>query len=141
MKRHALLVIAGALLASGLVLAHPAGAGREPWNAPARAARKKNPMPATEASLARGRTVWIKECVACHGEKGRGDGPSVKDLEVKPADLSEPHAVAHSDGDLFWKISEGRKPMPGFADTYSEEDRWNVVNYLRKITAPASVAL
>jgi mono/diheme cytochrome c family protein len=37
---------------------------------------------------------------------------------------------------LFWKLTEGRKPMPSFAENYSDEDRWNVINYLRKITAP-----
>jgi len=134
LRRQTLLIFAGALAAATL-LAHAADDKREPWEAPARAAKKKNPVAASEASLTRGREIWVKECASCHGDKGRGDGPGVKDLEVKPGDLNDPHSVAHSDGDLFWKISEGRKPMPGFAENYSEEDRWHVLNYLRKITA------
>lgn len=135
MKPHrlTLFIFAGALAAVTL-FAHAAGNEREPWAAPARAAKKKNPVAAAEASLTRGREIWIKECSSCHGDQARGDGPAVKDLEVKPGDLNEPHSVARSDGDLFWKISEGRKPMPGFAGNYPEEDRWHVLNYLRKIT-------
>lgn len=133
-NRQCLLIFAGALAAATL-LAHAADDKREPWEAPARAAKKKNPVAATEASLARGREIWIKECASCHGDQGRGDGSAVKDLEVKPDDLNDPHSVAHTDGDLFWKLTEGRKPMPSFAENYSEEDRWNVINYLRKITA------
>ena len=135
MKYHPLLFVAGALLAAGLVFAHTDDGKREPWTAPARAAKKKNPVAVTEASLLRGREIYTKECVSCHGEKARGDGPGVKDLEVKPGDLSDPHSVAHSDGALFWKITEGRKPMPSFAESYSDEDRWNVINHIRKITA------
>lgn len=133
LHRHTPFIFAGALAAVTL-LAHAAGDNREPWEAPARAAKKKNPVAASEASLTRGREIWIKECASCHGDQARGDGSAVKDLEVKPSDLNEPHSVAHSDGDLFWKITEGRKPMPSFAENYSEEDRWNVINYLRKLT-------
>lgn len=134
MKYLVLASLAAGLFAAGPVFAHPADGQREPWVAPARAAKKKNPVTATEASLKRGRELWIKECASCHGEKGHGDGPGIKDLEVKPSDLTDTHSVAHSDGELFWKITEGRKPMPSFAETFSEEDRWNVVNYLRKLT-------
>lgn len=134
MKHLVLALLAAGLFAAGPVFAHPADGQREPWVAPARAAKKKNPVAATEASLKRGREVWIKECASCHGEKGRGDGPGIKDLEVKPGDLTDAHSVAHSDGELFWKITEGRKPMPSFAETFSEEDRWNVINYLRQLT-------
>lgn len=137
LHRQSLLIFAGALAAATL-LAHAADDKREPWAAPARAAKKKNPVEATAASLARGREIWTKDCASCHGDQGRGDGPAVKDLEVKPGDLNDSHGVAHTDGDLFWKITEGRKPMPSFAENYSEEDRWNVLNYLRKITTQPS---
>lgn len=134
LRRHHLLYVAVAL-AAGALFAHAADDKTAPWEAPARAAKKKNPVPASEASLTRGREVYVKDCASCHGDQGRGDGPGVKDLEVKPGDLSDPHSVAHTDGDLFWKITEGRKPMPSFAENYSDEDRWNVINYLRTLTA------
>ena len=40
-----------------------------------------------------------------------------------------------TDGEIFWKISEGRAPMPGFKKQLSEEDRWQLVHYLRAFAA------
>ena len=134
LHRHHLFFLA-ATIAAGALFDHGADDKNPPWEAPARAAKKKNPVAITDASLARGREVYTKECASCHGDTGRGDGSGVKDLEVKPHDWSGGHLAGDTDGTLFWKITEGRKPMPSFAENYSDEDRWNVINYLRKITA------
>lgn len=117
----------GAVAAS---LAHD----EEPWVAPARAAKKKNPVALDETSLAKGKTLYVKECLSCHGPTGKGDGPGAKDLETKPHDLSSPQLREQTDGALFWKITEGKKPMPSYAQTFSDEDRWNLVNYIRSLT-------
>jgi mono/diheme cytochrome c family protein len=107
-----------------------------PWIAPARAARKKNPIAPDDKSIAAGKAVYVAQCLKCHGDAGKGDGPSAKDLSPRPKDLSDPNIAGQSDGALFWKITTGRKPMPTFENLTSEEDRWNVVNYLRTL-APA----
>jgi mono/diheme cytochrome c family protein len=107
-----------------------------PWVAPARASRKKNPIARDNNSIAAGKTVYIAQCLKCHGDTGKGDGPSAKDLNPRPKDLSDPNVAGQTDGALYWKITTGRKPMPTFENLTSEEDRWNVVNYLRTL-APA----
>ena len=38
-----------------------------------------------------------------------------------------------TDGELFYKLSEGRMPMPGFKAKLSEEQRWQVLNYVRTL--------
>lgn len=136
MKRKLPLIIAGLVagsLAITAALAQDAKGGDEEWVAPARAAKKKNPIEASEASFAKGKVVWSKECASCHGDKGKGDGPAVKDLEKKPGDITSAKTQEQSDGALFWKITEGRKPMASYAQTLSEEDRWHVINYLRTL--------
>ena len=120
-------------------------AGEEPkageeWKAPARAARKKNPIVADEKSLARGQAVYTKECLSCHGETGKGDGTAAVDLNPKPRDLRTPKIWEQSDGSLFWKLTEGRKPMPSFEKTLSEDDRWNVINYIHKFAPSGGAA-
>lgn len=116
-----------------------AGPAAAPWKAPARAAKKQNPFPADNASLQAGKRVYEAECSSCHGPKGKGDGPSAKDLEVPAGDLSNPALWGQSDGELFWKLTEGRKPMPSYAQTLTEEQRWHVVNFLRTLAKkPAS---
>lgn len=109
------------------------------WKAPARAARKQSPIPADEASLALGKKLYSANCASCHGTAGRGDGPAIKDLEKKPGDLTK--LDAETDGSLFWKITEGRKPMPSYDKLLSEEQRWQVVVYVHSFgpSTPASV--
>ena len=127
----------GAIVVSSLVI--HADDAKAPWDAPARAARKKNPIPADDKSIAAGKILYMVQCVKCHGDAGKGNGPSAKELDPKPKDLSDPQVAGQSDGALFWKITSGRKPMPGFESLVSEDDRWNVVNYVRKL-APQPAA-
>ena len=36
-----------------------------------------------------------------------------------------------SDGELFYKISKGRNPMPSFESKLTEQERWGMVLYIR----------
>ena len=45
---------------------------------------------------------------------------------------------AETDGSLFWKISEGRGPMPPWKQVLTDKQRWQVVDYLRKLTQNAN---
>ena len=107
----------------------------EEWKAPARAAKRKNPIPADAQSIAAGKVVFAGQCLSCHGPAGKGDGPAAKDLNPKPRNLSDPVIQSQSDGSIFWKITEGKKPMPTFEKLISENDRWNVINYVRTLKA------
>jgi mono/diheme cytochrome c family protein len=102
------------------------------WDAPARAAKKQNPVAASAASLARGKTIYVKECAACHGTSGKGDGPQAATLTPKPRDVSVPEIQKQSDGSLFWKFTTGKAPMPAY-DKLAEEDRWSLINYMRSL--------
>ena len=122
----------------GLALGLPTlaqASSEEPWVAPLRSARKVNPVPADAVSFTRGKALYIKNCLSCHGPAGKGDGPAVKDLDTDPGDITSKQTRGESDGALFWKITEGRKPMPAFEKTLSDEDRWDMVNYMRKLIA------
>jgi mono/diheme cytochrome c family protein len=103
------------------------------WTAPAAEARKKNPVSLSESSLAAGQKIYVKRCVACHGKTGNGDGPDAADLGIHPAKLSDPLIREETDGELFWKITVGKKPMPNYGSRLSPTDRWNVINYLRSL--------
>jgi mono/diheme cytochrome c family protein len=103
------------------------------WIAPAGEAGKKNPVASSESSLAAGQKIYVKRCVACHGKTGKGDGPDAADLGIHPAKLSDPVIREETDGELFWKITVGKKPMPNYGTRLSPTDRWNVINYLRSL--------
>jgi mono/diheme cytochrome c family protein len=114
--------------------------GNDKWTAPARAAAKKNPVAANETSISLGKKIYERQCLACHGAKGGGNGPMAAHLEKRPGNLSNPKLWEQSDGALFWKVNEGHRPMPTFKHIMSDEERWPVINYIRtfvsKPTAP-----
>ena len=106
---------------------------KQKWTAPAAEAQKKNPVAASESSLAAGRKIYSKTCVMCHGKTGDADGPAVMELNIHPAKLSDPKLASEPDGSLFWKITTGKKPMPAYGRRLSETDRWNLVDYIRTL--------
>jgi len=96
---------------------------------------RDNPVPITAESVAAGKLTYEINCQVCHGADGRG-GARAADLTL--------HVPAHSDGTIFFWISEGlplesvRKTMPSWKDRLNETDRWHVVNYLRAAFGSAS---
>lgn len=98
-----------------------------------------NPIPADPASIAGGQQVYRENCLPCHGESGRGDGPAGLTLNPRPANLWE-HMLPgeHTDGELFGWISEGipGSAMPAFEKNLTEEERWHVINYIRSAYGP-----
>ncbi len=125
-----LSLVSIALLFSCFALAQHAS----PWNAPESAKSQKNPFPPDKSSIIRGRNSYIIECARCHGETGKGDGPAAVKLgKVIPPDLTKDKVQSQSDGELYWKISEGRRPMPYKEKALTDDQRWDVINYLRSL--------
>jgi len=58
--------------------------------------------------------------------------------KTKPADLTNPGIAATQDGEIFWKITAGRLPMPAYENRLTETQRWQLVAYLRTLAVPAS---
>ncbi|HEY4967795.1 MAG TPA: c-type cytochrome [Puia sp.] len=104
-----------------------------PWVAPKDADNVKNPLAGNTAVLAEAKALYVANCAPCHGEKGRGDGPAAAGLNPKPADHSSVAVQNESDGALFWKLSEGRSPMPGYKKIFTDQQRWELINYIRTL--------
>ncbi len=94
-------------------------------------------VPYQAASITNGLRLYQANCAICHGVNGYGDGPAGRQLRPRPADLTAPHTGAHTAGDLFWWLSHGirRSAMPAFEDRLSETDRWDLINFLRTLSA------
>jgi mono/diheme cytochrome c family protein len=99
--------------------------------------------PVSPALLALGQRVYAKECVACHGAQGRGDGEAAYLLYPKPRDftaakyrLVSTWERVPTDEDLFRTISRG---MPGSAmpswGHLSEDERWALVHYVKSFAS------
>ena len=104
------------------------------WKTPSAASERKNPVPPDRQSTTAGRAIYERRMPSCHGSGGKGDGKDGMDLNTRPADLSSPGVAGQSDGALFWKVTMGRRPMPGFRKDLTDEERWHVVNFIRTLT-------
>ncbi len=126
------LLLAGAVIFMSFTLTSNVVFTQDKWVAPASSKEIKNPFTG-DASVTKGKSIYATRCVVCHGANGAGDGPAGKSLSPAAANHTEAYVQNQTDGELFWKISEGRGPMVGWKLILSEEDRWAVVNYIRTL--------
>ena len=125
--RFLAIVLAAGVLAAGTTVG--VVWGQEAWKAPPEAKNTKNPV----KGIGNAKQTIQTNCVSCHGPNGKGDGPAAQALPPpKPADWTSAKVKAESDGEIFWKISNGRGAMPPWKHL-PEKDRWEVVNYIRSL--------
>ncbi len=110
------------------------------WELPEDADKTKNPVEATEESIAKGKELFLDRnkgnCIFCHGETGSGNEANFPRLRRKPADISNKERMSSmTDGEVFWKITKGINGiMPaGERKMPNDEERWHVVNYVRTL--------
>ncbi|MDP1547586.1 MAG: cytochrome c [Anaerolineales bacterium] len=109
-----------------------------------------NPVPADDVSIARGAELYSIHCQMCHGENGQGNGTvSAFLIKKKPADLTSDLVQSKSDGSMFLAITNGifnpdnslfpevqfSGQMPPLKENLTVRERWDVVNYLRTLSA------
>jgi mono/diheme cytochrome c family protein len=118
------VMVAGVVLGARTILRPASGAGSMDL---------ENPMAATPASVAAGKQVYRRHCQACHGITGAGDGPAAMTLRPRPSDLRIHMAAGHTDGQLYFWITEGfaGTAMPAYKKVLAEEERWHVINFIR----------
>ena len=121
------LIILAVCSIDGLLLAQSSD-----WKAPPTAVNRPNPVPVNAYTIGLGQKLYVSNCLICHGPSGKGDGPGGAALEKKPTDLgARIKATGETDGELFWKITEGRSPMLSWRGSLSETQRWEIVNYIK----------
>ena len=120
-------------IAGGIVLYSFTGFG-----ARARARKLQNPFPPTPEGIAAARLIYENRCANCHVMNGDGKGPKAEELSVAPADFRDDRAMAAiKDGELYWQITKGARPMPSF-ESLSDQERWELVDYIRTFAPPSS---
>ena len=95
-----------------------------------------NPIEADEASVARGAELYDIHCKMCHGATAQGNGPIAPFLANKPANLTSPIVQSKSDGSIFLTVTNGVEgKMPALNENLLVPDRWDLVNFIRTLTA------
>ena len=104
------------------------------WSAPPEAVKRANPVPRDLTSIERGKNLFKTYCIACHGPQGRGDGPAAAGLNPKPPNLVK-MAGHHTDGDIAWKIENGRGAMPAWKGKLKETEIWDLTNFIQTLSS------
>src|SRR5947209_9331279 len=109
------------------------------WPVPEEAKQLKNPLQTSPAALISARAIYKDKCANCHGENGKGHGPDASRYDPTPTNFTDAAKIdSASDGELFYKISEGKKPMPVFKTKLTEQQRWELVLLIRSFSEPGA---
>lgn len=123
--------VIGLIAASFTIKVQPT---QKAWPVPAADKAKKNPVASSAESIKAGKELWSTFCKSCHGAKGLGDGTKAAQLKTEPGDFSLASFQSQTDGEMFYRLSEGRDDMPASKKKVpDEEDRWNLVNFMRTL--------
>jgi len=97
----------------------------------------KNPITDKAASASRGGKLFVNNCAKCHGLSGNGYGTVALSFTTWPRQLWVWNNTGEeTDGYLFWFITNGRSDMPPFGLILSENNRWDLINYIKTIKNP-----
>jgi DMSO reductase family type II enzyme heme b subunit len=102
----------------------------------------------SKESIERGKELYkTLECFKCHGDEGRGDGPSAPDLKddfgfpVRPRDLTRKWYFrgGHEPEDIYLRFNTGLAgtPMPSFSDSLDNQKSWDLANYVLSLSPPS----
>jgi mono/diheme cytochrome c family protein len=120
------------LFVSALLLTFSAAVmAQAKWDAPANYKSMKNPVAKGDASNKAGMALYNKLCASCHGKTGLGDGVKARALKTFPGDFSKAAYQDQTDGEHFYKTKFGKGEMPKFEGKATDDDIWNMVNYMR----------
>ena len=89
------------------------------------------PSRATGSVRDEGQALFKAKCAACHGTDGSGNTAMGKKLGVR--NLRSPEVQKQSDAQLFGIISAGKKKMPAFGKSLTDDQRHNLVAYIRSL--------
>jgi len=109
------------------------------WDVPPQAITWKNPVPSNPETLAAARQIYAYHCQKCHGIGGDGKIPPglTYSYFTRPTNFTNTRIVNRmSDGEIFWKISHGNRPMPPFKNRLSAVQRWELVDLIRAFAHP-----
>jgi hypothetical protein len=123
----------------GIVVVYSVLDQNKPWVVPPEYRSLKNPLQPTESNLRAARELYRDECAQCHGSLGKGDGPEAYMHRPMPADLTDSRRMSEvTDGEIFYQISVGRRPMPPFKNRTTDDQRWQLTLLVRSFSQNSS---
>ena len=105
----------------------------KPWEVPVKFKTMASPVKSDAAGLKAGQDIYNKNCAACHGKAGIGDGPKSKGLKTQVASFLTAESQKQTEGEQFYKSKTGRGDMPKYEGKIDDTGLWQTVNYIRSL--------
>jgi len=118
----------------------PVHGGEPPMSLEQATIKEHNPLQPTPENLVAGKEQFNTYCAPCHGESGMGNGPVAHILSTPPKDLVTGLSKGLPDGYIYGAIRDGILSMPSYKEEMPEEQRWQVVLYIRSMQNAAAKA-
>jgi len=87
-----------------------------------------NPTEFNQENINLGNDLYNTHCKSCHGDPGANNALA---LQPPPPDITSQQMQSNKDGEIFYKILNGKLTMPQFKNILSEDDIWHVISYVR----------
>jgi len=106
------------------------------WEIPEEAKNQKSPSEPTIELALKGKKLFDQTCVACHGNPSMGNG-----ILPTATDLGSDKYFERTEGEAFFQITNGMGAMPSFADQFTDEEKWNIIHYIRSYNPKSTIDL
>lgn len=95
-----------------------------------------SPVGTGDSVLKAGKALYLSNCTPCHGVKGNAKGPAHASISPNPANHTAISMLKETDGTLYYKLTQGRSPTPGYSTTLTDSERWELVAFIRTLVKP-----
>ncbi len=95
----------------------------------------KSPIPMTAETVEKGKVLYTKFCLHCHGDKGMGDGKVVSVGNHPPPQAYNGPLKELPEGKMFHTLTHGKGMMGSHASQMTKEERWLVIQYVKYLQA------
>ncbi len=98
----------------------------------ARAGRElRSPIAMTKETVEKGKAIYTKFCLHCHGETGAGDGKVISEGGHPPPTAYSGPLKDLPEGKMFHTLTYGKGMMGSHASQLNKEERWMVIQYVK----------
>lgn len=111
------------------ILSSSASIAQNEWIVPPDQRNKLSSVKFTKNMSSSGETIYNNNCIACHGTPTKKNFNAL--LQPSPGDPAANKFQSNTDGELFYKIREGRAVMPSFKNALSVDETWSIISYIR----------
>ncbi len=98
------------------------------WIVPDDQKEKRSDFAFDDTVVTAGETLYMTNCKSCHGDPGQGN---VIALNPAPSDPASEKVQGNNDGELYYKMREGKGLMPSFKNILSVRQTWEVIAFVR----------